>query len=812
MDDSKKILDDGKEELDKAKEQLDKGAKTLVDSYNQAEGIKASVRNVIREKITEKTGHDLVDGIDWADTRTITAKDLKDDSPDIMEFRITSDVTVDLSNDDALDPKPILKKILKGTSYEGYVDPISSMIVDTSEYKDANKELKKIRKELLKWDDGLAEYNKGLSAYEKGYDEYKKGKDEYDEGVRKCNSGYDTLFKNKSACEAGLREYDTGLKKLEQAKEEYKDGLAEYEKSSRELEDAARALADGEEQYAQGMADYKEGKKMYEDLGSCYYISVDVKGNAGFVHTLNCADNVSKIAVTFASLFIVLGFLVIYATVGRIVTEDRHLIGTQKALGFFVKEILMKYLLFGSGATVIGAAAGVAIGYFGIQKILLIAHAQFYVVPDFPGIISWGLTVIVVVAAAVLSILSVSMACFSLLRETSRDLLADPVPKARRKKGGTKQGGSLYGKLIFRNMIFDLPRVLITMISVAGCCVLLVIGFTMKDSIMNAITKQSDSIVIHDMRVIFDSDISADADPEIRKRLEDAGIEHIPVYLGNRMMKTEQGMSCAEFVVVEADEIDRYFNFFEPDGQTPIGDLADDGVYLSMKMADSFELNPGDTFTLYDQDMDPFEVTISGFYEYYCGKDIFVTFDAYKKIFGEEIKPNQYWVNTDMSEEDLNALVSDIKGYSSIKTCESIRKMYEENMSALSLVTVVMAVAAAMMAYFVLLNLTNMYLNKKQKELVVMRICGFTVKEVVRYVSLESVVTTVGGIIIGLGIGSLLGDIIVYSVEQPQICFFHRIDLPGWIFSALITLIYAAVIDIIAFRKIPHYKLYDIAG
>ena len=812
LDDSKKILDDGKDKLDEAKDKLDKGAKELVDSYNEAEDLKASVRELIRGKVEEQTNRDFCDSIDWADKRHITSDDLKDDGLDIMEFKVTSDITVDLSKDYALDPKPILKKILAGTPYESSVDLISSQIKDSAEYKDAEKKLKKIRKGLGQWNQGLSDDREGLSEYEKGYEEYQNGKDEYDKGMEKYETAFSQILSGKAECEKGLRELDTGKKELEQAEKEYKDGLAEYDKNAKELDDAARAIEDGEEQYVQGMADYKEGKKKYEDLGSCYYVSVDIKGNAGFVHTLNCADNVSKIAVTFASLFVVLGFLVIYATVGRIVTEDRHLIGTQKALGFFVREILMKYLLFGSGATLVGAIAGVILGYFGIQKILIIAHAQFYVVPDFPRVISWGLTLIVVIAAIILSVLSVGSACLSLLRETSRDLLADPVPKARRKKGNTKQGGSLYGRLIFRNMIFDLPRVLITMISVAGCCVLLGIGFTMKDSIMNAINKQSDSIVIHDMRVNFDSNISADADPMIKERLENAGIEHTPIYLGNRMMETAQGMSCAEFVCVDPDEIDKYFNFFEPDGKTPTGRLCDDGVYLSMKMADSYKMEPGDTFTIYDQDMDPFEVTISGFYEYYCGKDIFITFDAYKKIFGEEIKPNQYWVNTDMSEDELEALVSDIKGYSSIKTCESIRQMYEDNMSALSLVTIVMAVAAAMMAYFVLLNLTNMYLNKKQKELVVMRICGFTVKEVVRYVSLESVVTTIGGIIIGLGLGSLLGDIIVYSVEQTQICFFHQIDLPGWIFSALITLVYAAVIDIIAFRKIPHYKLYDIAG
>jgi len=113
------------------------------------------------------------------------------------------------------------------------------------------------------------------------------------------------------------------------------------------------------------------------------------------------------------------------------------------------------------------------------------------------------------------------------------------------------------------------------------------------------------------------------------------------------------------------------------------------------------------------------------------------------------------------------------------------------------------------MAFFVLMNLINMYLNRKKRELVVMRINGFTTKEVLRYVSMENVVTTIAGIILGLLLGTLLGNIITRTLEQDTLIFFHGISFSSWLFSAALTAVFAIVINSIALRKVKHLKLND---
>ena len=127
------------------------------------------------------------------------------------------------------------------------------------------------------------------------------------------------------------------------------------------------------------------------------------------------------------------------------------------------------------------------------------------------------------------------------------------------------------------------------------------------------------------------------------------------------------------------------------------------------------------------------------------------------------------------------------------------------------MITAMMIVTAAMMAYFVLLNLVNMYLNKKKKELTIMRVNGFTTNEVIRYVAGESIVTTVLGIILGLALGSVLGYLIIRFVEQTQLGLIRNVDFKAWLISALLTAAFSAAINAFSLRKIKDLKLRDIA-
>lgn len=89
---------------------------------------------------------------------------------------------------------------------------------------------------------------------------------------------------------------------------------------------------------------------------------------------------------------------------------------------------------------------------------------------------------------------------------------------------------SLYSRLILMNMRTDLNRVLVTVVSVAGCCALVVIGISMRASLMGSTERQYEDIVQYDMNVLYNPDVSEDAGEKIENALGAVGADYTVVF------------------------------------------------------------------------------------------------------------------------------------------------------------------------------------------------------------------------------------------------------------------------------------------
>ena len=125
---------------------------------------------------------------------------------------------------------------------------------------------------------------------------------------------------------------------------------------------------------------------------------------------------------------------------------------------------------------------------------------------------------------------------------------------------------------------------------------------------------------------------------------------------------------------------------------------------------------------------------------------------------------------------------------------------------------ILMIVLAAIMAYFILTNLTGSYMIHKKKELTIMRVNGFTVKECTRYAATELIISTVIGIVVGAVAGGVLGYVIIRTVEQSFLQMVRTLDWRSVVLSALITAIFSLVVNALSLRVIKDLKLTDIAS
>ncbi|MBR6101867.1 MAG: FtsX-like permease family protein [Ruminococcus sp.] len=603
--------------------------------------------------------------------------------------------------------------------------------------------------------------------------------------------------------EADAARYTAVCESVEQHKRE--SGLLE-----KDLEDLQKTLAEAQEESSQAslvlettQALISITEKEISKIKEGNWFIFDMRGNPGYLNLSSNADSVSSLSITFSLFFIIIAALVIYTSVGRIMEEQRKLIGATKALGLFNKEILAKYMVFALSAVLIGSLLGVVCGYTVIQGIVLSSYKMLYVLDRLTPSLSIPLTLIIITAALILAAAAVWLSCSKLLKSTAIQLMQEKQPVGGRSKAGGS--GSLYTRLIFRNIRSDLSRVLVTTVSVAGCCSLLVIGFTLRNNASSIIDKQYGEIIEYDIKVNYDGNREG-----FVKLLDGAGAEYAIVNDEHRMFSVDDDeLSTAEVFCGDVEKISDLYSLTDRRTGDPLP-ITETGVYIQSRAAETNHLKVGDSFVIYNEFMSPCKVKVAGIFNNYVGFYMVMSDKYYQKVFNEEPVTNTILIDTQKADtEALSEQLRQTEGFRSLTKQEAEANKIQKIVDIFTKVSGVMVVVAGLMAYFILLNINKMYITRKTRELTVMRINGFTVGEVKRYVLLETIATTIAGIILGIAVGSVMGYVVIRSIETTYLQFVRGISLVAWGLGAVITVIFTLGINAIALKKIKHLKLTD---
>ena len=235
-----------------------------------------------------------------------------------------------------------------------------------------------------------------------------------------------------------------------------------------------------------------------------------------------------------------------------------------------------------------------------------------------------------------------------------------------------------------------------------------------------------------------------------------------------------------------------------------------EGVLIQKRLSENYQLGVGDTLTLYDKNAKAHTAVVAGIFDNYTGRAMVMSEAGYEALFETAIRTNRFLVKLNgYDEEALRTSLKEIPGFTTLARSDGSRTIFASISGILNALIAGLIVMAAMMALFVLLNLTNMYLLQKKRELTVMRINGFTVREVKRYLSRETILTTALGVLLGFGGGAALSYKIIRTLEQPHIQMIRQPSVTAWALAGVITVILTVSINAVALRKVKHLSLTD---
>lgn len=764
---AEKRLADGKAKLrayhakyNSSKKKLDKGYRKLVNGqktydralkdYNESKAFVAEMK-MYRDKYASDT-------LTYSDIEEMnrTIDDYKEGRSEDSEYNVKYDENVEL-----------FFKTVTPEDWDG----------------DENADRRAVGREenLKRIDENLAEADEKLA----------EAKVKLDDGKKKLDKGWAKYNKYKKKLNAGKAKLDA-----------YDAKAAAYEAK----------IAAAKAKYKAGAAKLAKAKDNLKFIKNYDWTIITRENNGGQMVIQRFCDLTDNLRYSMATLFIIIGLLVSYSSISRIVKDQIVSIGTKKALGLRRREITLSYLAYSGVAVAIGSLLGLLLGTFGIEQILAKSIGPRFITGIYSSYFS-PLQALGLVAIEMVMVLTTTyLACKNILDRQAVELLKGEKPPKGRERFFEKwmiwKKLPLFSKTVVNNCLNDRRRVIGTIIGIAGCTSLVVTALTVNNNIGKSMDYQYRDVYSYDTIVRYQT---SSADPaDIRSRLDGAGVESTKAYQSPYRIIKPDGSQTAVTITVPFE--DNYSDFVHLNGESSEAEYKD-GIWISKAYASHFDTELGDKVRVMDSEGQIKKFTVQGIFDHYMfNNQIVMSRKVFRKVFEQPAEANVFIVDSGkLTADDIKDALKGAAGIRMVKDDYNASKdLFDEFANIAGAIVIVYLVLSVLMAIIVLYDLYSVFIDEKKKELIILMINGFSIKDARAYIYRDTVFLSVLGIICGVIFGCIMGNITVFTLEPDMGFFIKTIDLKACLIGACVSGALAAILCSIAMRKISRFKLADI--
>ena len=261
-----------------------------------------------------------------------------------------------------------------------------------------------------------------------------------------------------------------------------------------------------------------------------------------------------------------------------------------------------------------------------------------------------------------------------------------------------------------------------TVLGVAGCTALLLIGFGLQDSLLPIVTKQSTELSHNDLTVTLSDPAAFTVEKGLTDALEKGQVENwAAVYSKSVTIYNADGESAGVSVVgAQTDsQLSRYVTFRTRQGHKAIP-FEKDSVVLTEKTALNLGVEPGDSIWVENPDGERVEMTLTGVTENYMFTRLYVSNAQLQTLLGtQDIPWNTVYAQTRCdSAADRNTMRETLLACNYVTGAsftEDATSMFDNLIVSLNSVVVLIIVCAATLAAVVLYNLISVNLAERKR-------------------------------------------------------------------------------------------------
>lgn len=574
-----------------------------------------------------------------------------------------------------------------------------------------------------------------------------------------------------------------------------KEGLSAY---SDEYEALVNEVTDRIENYASTQS-------------GTWYIQ-DRSGNPGYSDYSENTDRIAAVGDVFPLIFFIVAALVCLTTMTRMVEEQRIEMGTMKALGYGGWQIAMKYAVYAMSACISGGVVGAIIGFKLFPYVIMKGYSIMYYLGKLETPYRADIAFMAIAAMAVCTAAATFSACYASLKEVPATLMRPKAPKAGRRVLLEKipfiwKKLSFTSKVTVRNLFRYKKRFFMSVIGIAGSGALLVTAFGLNDSIFGIIEKQFGDIWQMDVQAyVYEAMPLADMQELLGKNPANDDFDSVMFCLDSQMECKNGGRSQSGvhlLGVESAGSMAGRINLHN--GGTPVT-LDDSGVVVTAKLAETLSIKAGDEINMRTGGEDHL-MRVIGVADNYVYHYVYITAAYYETVFGKAMLYNGFMGNLKdgLTDETMDAMSSQLLSDSRMYTVRTIGSIYAsvwDSLSILNYVVLVLILGSGMLTFVVMLNLTNINIGERMRELATLRVLGFYDKEMYAYIFRENNALSVIGAFVGLVFGKIMHLFVIRTCEVDMVMFVRSAKPLSYVYAFALTIVFSLIVNLLMRPKV----------
>lgn len=507
------------------------------------------------------------------------------------------------------------------------------------------------------------------------------------------------------------------------------------------------------------------------------------KDNPAVFTFTNKITQLKKMALIFTTVFILVAVLSLVSSITRLIRVSRKEIGILRALGFFNREILACYLLYGMTVVTASIAPGFLFGYFVVSPVLLNIQKTIFSIPTWHLVFTFH-NVLIALFILLSSFVTTLIICMMLLHEQPCENIRPKNEKSGRhllieKCAAVWNSMSFFVRHAVRNYARAKFRSFMVIISVLLSMLLLIAGMGLQDSI--TYTNQ----ILYTHQYYYQSQIILNAQ-SVHADMDNL----LNQVSGNTQQLQEEKAELSNggkqnIYTVDVLQDGNLFSLIYGNQSTLL--LPADGVYITRKCASEMKITrEGQTI----------HWRIPGEKTYYTGivkkiidtpmpQGLFMSQTAWQN-YGKTFEPKILMVSSG-AKYDANR----IKNLSYIDSVVKKSTQYRDTavvLNTVSSIALMLMISAILLCVVILYNIGILNFIERANEFVIFKILGYFQKELCQIVLSENMMLATIGWILGMPAGIAFLKIYITVISPDNMMFLLHLSPVTFVLSTLISL------------------------